>query len=241
MKLNKLHLLVLVMLAVSILSGCSSTPPERMEKFSYEPSFPLNIPQANLPRNGSLFQAGEGLSLFNDSRAHRVGDIITINLEERFDAKKRDQAKYNRSNQQDFGVQTPLSIFGQTVVSPFSAPFTDGDPTGIGFGFGSEGSFSGSSDVKQKSSLTGSIAVTVIEVISNGNLIIRGEKWITIHDGDEVMQFAGIIRPQDISPDNTINSARVADVRLIFKDTGISGDTARVGALTKFLSKYWPL
>ncbi len=237
---KKIYLIIVAIFVMTILSGCSSVP-ERMEKFSYEPSFPLDIPQANLPRNGSLFHAGEGMSLFNDSRAHRVGDIITINLEERFDAKRKDQAKYNRSNQQDFGVSNPLSIFGQAVISPISGPFSQGSPTGIGIGFGSQGSFSGKSDVKQNSSVRGSIAVTVIQVISNGNLVIRGEKWISIHDGDEVMRFAGIIRPEDIRPDNTIDSQRVADVRLIYKDTGISGDTARAGALTKFLSKYWPL
>jgi len=72
-------------------------------------------------------------------------------------------------------------------------------------------------------------------------LVIRGEKWITIHDGEEVVRFAGIIRPEDIAPDNTIVSTKVADVRLIYQDTGIAGDTARPGAVTRFLNKYWPL
>jgi flagellar L-ring protein precursor FlgH len=71
--------------------------------------------------------------------------------------------------------------------------------------------------------------------------VVRGEKWITLHDGEEVIRFAGIIRPQDIKADNTIESGKVADVRLIYRDTGIGGDTARPGAVTKFLSKFWPL
>lgn len=240
MTINKVQSLIFLALATSFLSGCSA-PIERMEKFTYEPSFPLNIPQANLPKNGSLFHAGEGLNLFNDSRAHRVGDIITINLEENFNAKKKDESNFDRSNNQDFGVTTPLNIFGQAVVSPASAPFASGSPTGIGIGYGSSGKFSGSSDIKQRSSLAGSIAVTVIQVVPNGNLVIRGEKWISIHEGDEIIRFAGIIRPQDIRPDNTIDSKKVADVRLIFKDTGMAGDMVRPGALTQFLSKYWPL
>lgn len=239
MKTNKLNILMAAVLASSVLSGCS-TAPERMEKFSYEPNYPMNIPQSNLPKNGSLYHAGEGLSLFDDSRAHKIGDIITINLEEKFDAKKKDEAKYNKANTQDYGVNTPLTMFGQTPISPISAPFATGSPTGIGIGYGSTGTFAGKSDVKQNSSLTGSIAVTVVEVIQNGNLVIRGEKWITIHEGEEVIRFAGIIRPQDIRPDNTIDSEKVADVRLIYKDNGISGDTNRPGAATQFLSKYWP-
>lgn len=228
-----------VMVSSIVLSGCSSTP-ERMEKFSYEPNYPMNIPQKTVPKNGSLYQSGDAITLFDDSRAHKVGDIITINLAEKFDAKKKDEAKYNKSNQQNFGLNgqaaagTNASVFGGNVSVP-------GLGSGIGIGYGSDGSFAGKSDVKQNSSLTGSIAVTVVQVISNGNLVIRGEKWITIHEGEEVIRFAGIVRPQDIRPDNTIDSEKVADVRLIYKDTGISGDTNRPSAMTQWLHKYWPL
>lgn len=238
----KLHFTILLtaIVATSLLSGCSSTP-ERMEKFTYEPNYPMNIPQSNLPKNGSLFHQGEGLSLFDDSRAHKIGDIITINLAEKFDAKKKDEAKYDKSNSQDYGVTSPLSIFGQTPNSPISAPFGAGATAGLGIGYGSKGSFSGKADVKQNSSLTGAIAVTVVEVIPNGNLVIRGEKWITVHEGEEVIRFAGIVRPQDIRPDNTIDSEKVADVRLIYKDVGMSGATGRPGLLTQWLTKYWPI
>ncbi len=222
-----------------VLSGCSSVP-ERHQLANYAPSYPLNIPKPAQPQNGSLYQAG-AMSLFDDSRAHRIGDIITINLSENMSANKKDEAKYNKSNSQDFGVTTPFSVntpknvvgdIVNTVTSPLQ---------GLSLGYGSEGAFSGKSNVRQNSSLKGSIAVTVVEVISNGNLVVKGEKWITIHDGDEVVQFAGIIRPEDIRPDNTIPSMKVADVRLVYKDVGMSGDSARAGAGTQWLSKYWPL
>lgn len=223
----------IAILSVLTLSGCSSTP-ERVENFSYEPSYPLNIPQQAQTQNGSLYQAG-GMTLFDDSRAHRIGDIITISLTEKFDAKKKDEAKYNKSNSQDFGVSTPLNVFGRSAGQMASELGT------LGVGYGSNGAFAGKSDVKQNSSLTGSIAVTVVEVISNGNLVVRGEKRLTIHEGDELIQFAGIIRPQDIRPDNTIDSTKVADVRLVYKDVGVSGDTNRPSALTQWMNKYWPI
>lgn len=222
-----------------LMAGCSSTP-ERLEKFDYEPAYPVQAPQQAGPENGSLYQTANGMSLFNDARAHRIGDIITIELAESFDAQKKDEASYDKNNQQDFGVNTPLNIFGQAVTSPISAPFAQGNPTGIGIGYGSNGSFSGSADVKQNSDLTGSIAVTVVEVVPNGNLVVRGEKWITVHDGSEVIRFAGIIRPEDISPENTVASNKVADARVIYKDVGMSGDTNRPGAVTRGLTKYWP-
>lgn len=224
-----------------ILTGCSSTP-ERMDKFSYEPNYPTNIPTKNIPTNGSLYQTGDSMTLFDDSRAHKVGDIITIKLDEKFDAKKKDEAKYNKTNKQNFGLGgtaaagSSATIFGSKVSAPGLNP-----GSGIGVGYGSDGSFNGKSDVKQNSSLTGAIAVTVVEVIPNGNLVIRGEKWLTIHDGEEVIRFAGIIRPQDIRPDNTIDSTKVADVRLIYKDTGVAGDMTKPSAVTQWLHKYWPL
>ncbi len=227
-----------LLINITLLAGCVSAPPERMQKFSYEPAYPLNIPEKNTANNGSLYYAGDSLSLFDDSRAHRIGDIITINLAEKFDAKKKDEAKYEKQNAQQYGLNGKLAGSATIAGGNVSVP---GLGTGIGLSYGSTGKFKGKADVKQNSSLKGSIAVTVVQVIPNGNLVIRGEKWITIHDGDEVIRFAGIIRPEDIRPDNTIDSAKVADVRLIYKDVGISGDSNRPGAVTQFLSKYWPL
>jgi len=231
-KFAKLTKVSVSVLAIAALAGCSSAP-ERMGKFNYEPNYPVNIPTKSLPQNGSLYQSGESLSLFDDLRAHRIGDIITINLAETMDANKKDAASYNRSNELNFGEPT---VFGKTIKDVGIPGLNT-----LAVGAQNENAFSGSSDVKQNSSLTGAIAVTVVEVIPNGNLVIRGEKWITIHDGEEVVRFAGIIRPQDISPENTIDSEKVADVRIIYKDTGISGDNARAGAVSKFLAKFWPI
>lgn len=225
--------------AVMTLVGCSS-PPERMQHISYAPNYPLNIPQPAQPQNGSLYQAG-AMTLFNDVRAHRIGDIITISLSEEMSASKKDEAKYDKSNAQDYGITTPLTLNTPNNLVGDAIKGVTNPINGLGIGYGSDSSFSGKSDVKQDSSLEGAIAVTVVEVIPNGNLVVRGEKWITIHDGDEVVQFAGIIRPEDIQPDNTIASEKVADVRLVYKDVGMSGDTARVGVMTQWLNKYWPL
>lgn len=232
--IKQLRRVAILAAGLALLQGCSSTP-ERLEAFSYEPSYPMNLAETPRPMNGSLYQAGRGMTLFDDARAHRVGDIITITLIEKFNANKKDEASYNRSNQADFGVSTPLNFLGRNP-----SQIHDSLGTG-GIGYGSSNNFQGKSDVKQNSSVSGSVAVTVIEVIPNGNLVVRGEKWITVHDGEEVIRFAGIVRPQDIKPDNSIESTKVADVRLIYRDTGIAGDTARPGPVTRFLSKFWPL
>ncbi len=224
---------VIVTLALAVLSGCS-TAPERMQKFSYEPAYPVNMGAQPQAKNGSLFQGNQNMSLFDDARAHRVGDIITINLIENFKAKKKDESKYSRNNDIDPGG---VSMFGRSdkqILQQAAGLFSPLKVTG------SKTAFQGKSDVKQDSSISGKIAVMVTEVLPNGNLVVRGEKWITVSDGDEVVRFAGIIRPQDIQPDNTIDSTKVADVRLIYQDTGYAGDVTRPSAAQKWFAKYWP-
>jgi flagellar L-ring protein precursor FlgH len=230
----KYGLLWLALLGIVVLSGCS-TAPERMQKFSYEPYYPIHAPQKTTPKNGSLYQGARSMTLFDDTRAHSVGDIITINLIESFKAKKKDESKYSRSNDVNGG---DVRLFGRTDAQILSEAAGLFNPLSI---TGSKTAFQGKSDVKQDSSITGKIAVMVTEVLPNGNLVVRGEKWITVSDGEEVVRFAGIIRPQDIQPDNTIDSTKVADVRLIYKDTGYAGDVARPSAVNKWFTKYWPL
>ena len=231
--MNRIKML-LALMAMTALVGCS-TAPERMQKFSYDPYYPPGAMKKTTPRNGSLYQSQQAMTLFDDASAHKVGDIITINLIESFKAKKNDEAKYNKSNDYNGGT---VKLFGRTdgqILSEAAGLF---NPLSIA---GSKTAFNGKSNVKQDSSITGKIAVMVTEVLPNGNLVVRGEKWITVSDGEEVVRFAGIIRPQDIQPDNTIDSTKVADVRLIYKDTGYAGDVTRPSAVNKWFTKYWPI
>ncbi|MCV5919962.1 flagellar basal body L-ring protein FlgH, partial [Escherichia coli] len=78
------------------------------------------------------------------------------------------------------------------------------------------------SSAKQSNSISGYITVEVIEVLANGNLVIRGEKWMTLNTGDEYIRLSGTIRPDDINFDNTIASNRVSNARIQYSGTGLS-------------------
>ena len=97
------------------------------------------------------------------------------------------------------------------------------------------------SDADQSNSLDGSISANIIQVLSNGNLVIRGEKWISINNGDEFIRVTGMIRSEDINPDNTIDSTRVANARIQYSGTGTFADSQKVGWLSSFfMSDWWP-
>lgn len=106
--------------------------------------------------------------------------------------------------------------------------------------FDSSNSFKGQGDASQSNSLTGDISVTVVEVIPNGNLVVRGEKWVTINQGEEVIRFGGIVRPADIAPDNSITSGKVADARIIYSGDGLVDDATKKGWLSQFFGSIMP-
>jgi flagellar L-ring protein precursor FlgH len=102
-----------------------------------------------------------------------------------------------------------------------------------------ERSFEGSAKSDQSNSLRGSISVTVAEVLPNGILRIRGEKWLKLNQGDEYIRLTGLVRPEDIGTDNTIPSSKVADARIAYGGTGEFDDANRMGWLSRFFNSEW--
>jgi flagellar L-ring protein precursor FlgH len=93
----------------------------------------------------------------------------------------------------------------------------------------------------QSNSLSGSIAVTIAEILPNGLMMVRGEKWMTLNRGEEFIRIQGLIRPEDVQPDNTILSTRLADARITYSGTGDLANANKQGWGARFFnSEYWP-
>ena len=109
-------------------------------------------------------------------------------------------------------------------------------------GVNASNDFTGDAQASQSNSLNGSISVTVVDVLPNQNLVIRGEKWLTLNHGDEYIRLTGIIRSADVSPDNEILSTRIANARIQYSGTGSFARSQEKGWLAKFFSsEWWPL
>ena len=105
-----------------------------------------------------------------------------------------------------------------------------------------ERDFEGQAEADQSNSLAGSITVTVTEVLPNGVLHIRGEKWLSLTNGDEYIRLTGLVRPEDIAPDNTVASNRIANARFAYGGTGDFDQANQMGWLARFFnSEWWPL
>ncbi|VAW86117.1 Flagellar L-ring protein FlgH [hydrothermal vent metagenome] len=227
-------ILMFVALSALLLSGCS-TIHKIDDVGAYQPTMPLPQMPAE-QRNGSLFQENISVVLFEDTKARRVGDILTIILTESTNASK----KASTAAKQDSGVTIAApSIGGQAL---HLGKLTGGKASfDLSASLASSKNFTGEGDSSLSNTLSGRVTVTVSRVLSNGYLIVRGQKRLTINQGDEYVRISGIIRPMDIQPDNTVLSTLVADARISYVGDGVLSEANKMGFVTRFLSKWWPL
>jgi flagellar L-ring protein precursor FlgH len=219
-----LKLLILLAFIAALLSGCN-TPPKRDPAFAAVP--PAQIPVA--PQgNGAIYQAGFTRSWFENVRARRVGDILLVNLVEDTAAKHTNKGKVKKEN--SLAIANP-ELFGIPIGGKYN----------FAQALESETDFKGEADNTQTNELTGSVTVMVTEVLSNGYLRVRGEKRVGMNGGNEYIRVSGIVRPEDIDVENTVDSTRVADASLVYVGDGQTQMATAMGWLAKFfISAFMP-
>ena len=205
------------------LGGCQSAhPPKDDDGMSWaaEP-----VPK---PSNGSIYQAGREVALFENPIAHHVGDIVTIVLNEQTAAQKSSSTNTNKNTSVALPGMTllgkALTIHGVPILSNNIADTTK---------------FAGEGDSAQSNSLQGFITVTVQKVLPNGNLYVKGEKWIGINQGSEYVRVTGVIRPIDLSSENSIPSSQVANAKIAYGGKGALADANAQGWLSRFFNSPW--
>lgn len=213
-----------------MMTGCMSNTAKRDP--DYAAVRPVAVPEQE-KADGTIFNAGTNISLFEDYRARRVGDILTVRLEEQTEAEKETETiiKKNNSN----GITNP-TVFGSTPEFdlPSGFPLVSTDNNNLEFSLESKSDFKGQGDSDQSNKLTGDISVSVVEVLPNGNLVIRGEKVISINQGNEYLRISGMISPRDLDANNSISSKRVADAQIAYVGDGPTNDANVVGWLSRF-------
>ena len=230
--MNRLMIVSLLGIATA-LGGCVSPPPKPNDPY-YAPVLP-RTPLPAAQNNGAIYQAGFEQNLYDDRKAFRVGDIITITLNEKTQASKKANSDIQKDNKTKMGL---TSLFGSGMTT--NNPIGGGDLS-LSAEYGGSRDAKGDSQAGQSNSLTGSITVTVAEVLPNGILSVRGEKWMTLNTGNELVRIAGLVRADDIATDNTVSSTRVADARITYSGTGAFADASQPGWLDRFfLSPLWP-
>ena len=213
----------LIIALVAMMSGCATPPAEP----DYSATWP-EPPPAATQGNGAIYQAGTDIALFENSVARRVGDTLTIRLNENTNASKKSSTTTKKA--------TSVDLPGPTIAG---RPVTHNGTEILAMSVDNETEFDGEGASSQSNRLQGDITVTVAQRLPNGNLLVRGQKWIAINQGKEYVRIQGIVRPIDIDPDNTISSLKVADAMISYGGKGALADANAPGLLARFFNMPW--
>ena len=222
--------------AITLSIGClllnSCQLPERYAEVTPDdPRFAPVYPGAGgyvAAATGSIYQAGRAVDLYQ-IRAYRIGDILTINLNESTSASKSSNTTFSKANDSSVTDQTSAGngFLGTGITLNGSVS--------------SSTDFSGEADADISNQLQGSITVTVASVMPNGVLEVRGEKWLQLSRGSEYIRISGLVRREDVNPDNSVDSTRIANVRVAYSETGELANANRASWLSRFfVSDIWP-
>ena len=207
------------------LSGCSQHNADRAS-IDFEPMYPqeMSLVESN-NRSGTIFNANRGNLFSMESKAQMVGDIITVQFAESFQATKSQNAATAKSN--DNSISLP-AVLGTPALS-----------TKLGSSLAN--SFSGSGSSAQSNSLNGQVSVHVVRVFQNGNLEILGQKKLTLNNGDEYIRVHGVVRPKDINEKNIVSSDRIANANIQYIGAGDIAASGKKGWYSKILDTINPL
>jgi len=221
-----------MLMASLLLEACASKPPLE-DNSDFAPIRPLE-PAANALPTGSILGNSMHMSLFQGQRQWRVGDIITVVLNESTQASRNSSLITERKATND----VLASSWTNSLLSPNGFW---GDVRGDIDLNAAEIGTEGVGTAAQANALSGVITAMVAEVLPNGNLIVEGRKQLSLTEGAEFIQIRGVVRARDVQPDNTVSSMRMAQAQISYRGTGNLAESTQPGWITQLLFKYWPL
>ncbi|SCK17632.1 flagellar basal body L-ring protein FlgH [Vogesella sp. LIG4] len=202
-----------------LLAACTGMQPPPGDG-NYDPP----VPKMALPHGqaGGVYTAAGGWSLIADQRAYRVGDVLTVLLQETTQASKSAGTTLDKNS--STSVQ-PAVVLGSSIKLDASLD--------------AQRKFDGKGTSTQQNTLQGAITVVVQQVLPNGLMLVKGEKSVTLNQGEEVIRLAGYVRSDDIDNSNQVSSLRVANARIQYFGKGALADAGNPGWLTRFFNSPW--
>jgi flagellar L-ring protein precursor FlgH len=213
---------LLIVALLTALSACSLMPSKDHKP---DPVVARVLPPPAPRTDGAIYQAGQEMALFADLKARRVGDVLTVVLNESTNASKNAATTTSKTSAV---TDTGPALFGKSITTK-GIPILDTTLAG-------SHTFDGEGTSSQGNSLVGSLTVTVINVEANGNLVVQGDKSLKLNQGDEFIHIAGVIRPADIATNNTVTSDKIADAHISYSGKGVLDNANHMGWLTRFFN-----
>ncbi len=236
--MNKIHLTIL--LALTAFTGCSQhvvdpeidfKPPEYVEQL------PEKETHENMASQGSLFGQGDN-PLFSDHKAMHVHDLVTVVISEAATSSSSNTKQLSETDTSALGGGTFTATGGSKTVDDIANKLNR--VGNIGFSGNSSSSFDGSGNASHNNTFATTVSARVIKILANGNYFVSGRREILIDGEKQIIQLSGVIRPFDIDQDNRINSAQMADAKIMYKTEGDIKRATEQGWGSKLIQSIWP-
>jgi len=209
-----------------LLGACTTVPPTNVHQpMSARPAQRPDALAASLVATGSIYQAGTSRTLFEDRRARYVGDTITVTITENTSAATKSNSSLSKTGSISASSGPNVNLPGKSLIELKGS---------------SSNTAAGKGEAAANNVFTGTITVTVIEVLANGNLLVSGEKQVAIGHGQEYIRLSGIINPYFVNAANTIASSQIADARIEYKESGGISEAQVMGWLARFFLTFLP-
>ncbi len=225
--MGKEWLVTKLLLTLTVLLGaCTTVPPTNVHQpMSARPAQRPDALAASLAATGSIYQAGTSRTLFEERRARYVGDTITVTITENTSAATKSNSSLSKTGSISASSGPNVNLPGKSLIELKGS---------------SSNTAAGKGEAAANNVFTGTITVTVIEVLANGNLLVSGEKQVAIGHGQEYIRLSGIINPYFVNAANTIASSQIADARIEYKESGAISEAQVMGWLARFFLSFMP-
>jgi flagellar L-ring protein FlgH len=215
--------------AALLLAGCGTVGPQKVEIDMPTSGRMAAMQSAPAPQaNGAIFQVGSYRGFFEDRKARHLGDTLTVQIEEKMSARQNSTSSLDRKG----SVDASFSAFPFTSRRSLAKIDVNGS---------SGNTFEGKGSTLSDNTFVGTITVTVVEVLPNGNLVVAGEKQLGINQNIETLKFAGVVSPITIQAGNVVSSTQVADARMQVRGKGDIDRAQTTGWLSRFFLSFLPI
>ena len=233
-------LMIVCAMSVLSLTGCvgvSSQNLKSAQRIDLPPTYIM--PSAERPyqavSEGAIYKSGTGMDLYSDGRARRIGDLVMVKIVETSSGSKKAETTTERKSSVSGGL---TSLFGiEKWLSERNSRFT---PSATSLQAELSNDFEGTGETKRNSNVTATITARVMDVTVDGNLLIRGFREIRVNNETQHIILSGLIRPSDISTENSILSSHISDARIEYNGTGVISEKQQPGWLARTVDLVWP-
>ena len=222
---------------VAIFSGCAPEPQIVFDK----PKMQIKTQEPQASQNKGSLYSSSGTSLFADKKDMQQGDIIQVIIDETLSANSKNSRSTSKSNSTDLGGALVAPMTGVTNTPGTTDRVNRiNNAVGVGVTTNTANTFAGKADTKFDEKFRTTVSVIIEETYQNGNYFIKGSKEMLIDGQKQEIIISGVIRPYDITPENSVLSSQVANLKVSYKKLGEEADNLEKGWGSKALEAIWP-